>query len=608
MHRVPTYRPTLAEALGGTPTKAEAKVLTAAKAGTAAELSPYGIRPEKPSAATKIRAGLIRFLMLGGDDQNPVHPRGVLIQGAWIADKLDMEACETQLDLELLACWFDAAPDFDYSHMGGLYLPGCRVPGLRGQGMRLEDNLHLCELTRGDDAPLAFLSEATVDITGATITGQLACNGGRFDGAGGTALDCGAATIGADVFLRNGFHATGEVNLKGATITGQLACTGGRFDGAGGRALNCDALTVGADVFLRDGFHATGGVNLVRARIEGNLRFTKARIEGAISLRSARVEEEFVWTQVNLSETDSVSKEGSVTGLIGRAVITVLDLTEATLGVLDDDAQSWHAVDKVRLSGLKYESVQSQMTLDDRMTLFRRAQKEGDFDPGPFTQYAQVLRRAGHRVDAARVSFLRERLLRKEERQEAWTRGGRKWRAFSLLMQIRDTAFQTLLGYGYRPVYALVWTSFVILYAGLFFGYVYALGQFAPNSDVILTSREWRSAVSHGCPIAWDESFPARQTEGCVMPLTLWTGDLSLGIQPANAAKDYETFGRWLYAADLFLPLDTIGQTEAWAPSKDRGWWGLAAYYARFPIQLLGWVITAMGAAVVTGLIGRKED
>lgn len=80
MQRVPTYRPNLVQAFGGKPTRAEAKVLSHAKAGTVAELSCRGSRPKEPTAATKIRAGRFRFLMLGGDAYSLVHPRGVLIQ------------------------------------------------------------------------------------------------------------------------------------------------------------------------------------------------------------------------------------------------------------------------------------------------------------------------------------------------------------------------------------------------------------------------------------------------------------------------------------------------------------------------------------------------
>src|SRR4051794_37310387 len=43
-------------------------------------------RPEKPSAENRIRASIIRFLLLGGDDQNPVHEKGVMVRGAWVEE------------------------------------------------------------------------------------------------------------------------------------------------------------------------------------------------------------------------------------------------------------------------------------------------------------------------------------------------------------------------------------------------------------------------------------------------------------------------------------------------------------------------------------------
>ncbi len=95
------------------------------------------------------------------------------------------------------------------------------------------------------------------------------------------ALDCDALTVGADVFLSDGFVATGPVNLSGARIGGQLACSGGRFEAAQGVALDCNALTVGADVFLSGGFVATGPVSLIGARIDGQLACSGGRFEAA---------------------------------------------------------------------------------------------------------------------------------------------------------------------------------------------------------------------------------------------------------------------------------------------------------------------------------------
>jgi hypothetical protein len=137
-------------------------------------------------------------------------------------------------------------------------------------------------------------------------------------------------------------------------------------------------------------------------------------------------------------------------------------------------------------------------------------------------------------------------------------------------------------------------------------------GQMAPNSAVVLTSAEWLEAVAGACAAVdwkmegWNALAPVVDSaryigDGtCQQPLHRW-------LDSAGAAPDYETFNARLYALDLFVPLDALGQENSWAPSKDRGWWGWFGYAMRMPIQMAGWIITAVGSAVVTGLIGRKE-
>ena len=52
---------------------------------------------------------------------------------------------------------------------------------------------------------------------------------------------------------------------------------------------------IGADVFLRDGFHATGLVDFTRARITGNLQIIGATLADGLDLESARIGEGFFW-------------------------------------------------------------------------------------------------------------------------------------------------------------------------------------------------------------------------------------------------------------------------------------------------------------------------
>jgi len=74
-----------------------------------------------------------------------------------------------------------------------------------------------------------------------------------------------------------------------------------------------------------------------------------------------------------------------------------------------------------------------------------------------------------------------------------------------------------------------------------------------------------------------------------------------------GADKDYETFSAPGYGFDLFIPLVALGQEAAWAPSYERGWWGAVGFYLRWPIQVLGWVIAAVTAATLAGVVGRKD-
>jgi hypothetical protein len=137
----------------------------------------------------------------------------------------------------------------------------------------------------------------------------------------------------------------------------------------------------------------------------------------------------------------------------------------------------------------------------------------------------------------------------------------------------------------------------------------------APNSAVILTPAEWRLATT-GYEDSNRPSAPDGMTErewkavsarvcatvkrdGCEMPLKLWLA--------GKTATDYETFNRYLYVLDLFVPLDALGQENARAPSKDRGMLGWWAYSLRWLIRMAGWIITAVGAAALTGLIGKRD-
>lgn len=69
---------------------------------------------------------------------------------------------------------------------------------------------------------------------------------------------------------------------------------------------------------------------------------------------------------------------------------------------------------------------------------------------------------------------------------------------------------------------------------------------------------------------------------------------------------DWDTFNRYGYAADLVIPILDLGQTDAWAPSKDRGDWGKALWWGRWVLAALGWLVTGLGVAAITGIMQRS--
>ncbi len=184
---------------------------------------------------------------------------------------------------------------------------------------------------------------------------------------------------------------------------------------------------------------------------------------------------------------------------------------------------------------------------------------------------------------------------------------GQEWRVYFLLLRrVWDWSFQWLFGYGHRPARALLWVSGIWPLSWVLYSFAYRYGQMAPNSDVILTSGEWLAAVDalDACkPVNWGpigRNINAPINQNCTMPLHIW-------LDTAKSAPDYETFNARLYALDLFIPLDALGQEQTWAPSRDHGWLGWLGYAMRMPVQMMGWIITTVGAAVLTGLVGRKD-
>jgi hypothetical protein len=578
------YRPSIEDVKGDRDwSELEQDLLDACKRGRFAYLPGKTDCPKNTEDPDRrVRVGLIRYLMLGGcgnEEGARPHPTGVMLQGGWIDGSIDLDSCVSQLDLSLQHCLLPDRASLQDARIGALFLTGSHAPN--------DLDLHRL-ITRGDvHLDDGFRSGATVDLVGAEIGGQLFCADGLFEAESESALRCDGARIDGSVFLTNGFRAKAEVSFARAEIGGQFAFVGGMFEAETGWALFCDGVRVGADVFLRDGFRAKAGVNFARAEIAGGLQIWDAELEAGINLTVARIGLALFWLKV---------------GGERRRV----NLTEAHVGSLRDDRESWERVGTLILDGFRYERLEADQPVEARLAWLAQNRRRPielvpgapaqtnllDFDPQPHVQLASVLRAQGDREGAARVLVDREVRQRRAARRRVYAalNGSARAAVASILEDIKlgfDFFFRFMFGYGHRPMRALVWVAGFILVAAVFYGQAYDAGQFAPNSDVILTSDAWLTAVAmHDAGIG-------------PMPLTAWL--------ETEAAQDYETFNRWLYGLDLFVPLDALGQEQAWRPTTGRGALGEVAFYTRSVFQAACWIITAIGAAVLTGLVGRRD-
>ena len=256
---------------------AEQILLASCRQGEPADIG--ACRPDAETEANCVRAAFIRFLALGGDADNPIHERGVRLGGAWVTGELDLSGATVSQKLILLDCVLGPVEAVG-AHLIQLNLGGSLLTeGLSGDGLVSHGPIYLRN---------GFHAIGEVRLLGARIEGDLDCHAARFEAPKipafpedkGKALTADGAHISGHVFMGDGFYATGDVRLVGAVIGGSLQCEKGRFETQNGEALYADGVQITGDVQLSNEFHALGEVRFLGARIGGDLACNKGRFEG----------------------------------------------------------------------------------------------------------------------------------------------------------------------------------------------------------------------------------------------------------------------------------------------------------------------------------------
>ncbi|QQA42948.1 hypothetical protein [Pelagovum pacificum] len=462
---------------------------------------------------------------------------------------------------------------------------------LRGRGLRLRGawisgmiDLHGVDCPRDITLRDCVLDEP-LDLVNASLRGLHLTNV-RLRG-----LAADNAKFSGSVYLRDGTASDREISLAGARIGGDLQLCGAEFRSESQDAVFAPSLQVEGSIYLGNYPFSEGVTTLVA---QGTLFFASA-IAGHdifVTNTSVSVNEGIVGSVFGATEEHGPGIAIS----LGRARIGgilyfddnqigqgIVNLAGATCARFKDEPTGPGANYPIRLDGFRYGdfSRHAETDVQQRLDWLKRRPEETPFTAQPYEHLANVLRGLGHRDDANRVLIEKERLMRRADLELI-----RRERGHSLewgLTGFWNGFLRMTVGYGYHPARAVVIALLLIAGLGLFFEKTWDAGDMAPNLAPILVSANWVAAT---------ESHPEN-------PAAYWS-------QPGQAGQDYETFNGLAYAADLVLPVINLGQENAWAPSTSRSDWGRAGWWIRWFAKGIGWVVAALVAAAITGVI-RKE-
>lgn len=458
----------------------------------------------------------------------------------------------------------------DVLHAKGLRLRGAWITGaLDVQGCDLRQDISLTQCHLGQPINLVNATLRGVHLSGCHLAGVVADN----------------AQLSGSFFLRGGSHVAGNVDLAGARIGGDVQICDVTLTAAGQDAIFAPSLRVDGSLFLGNYPYSDGVTNLVA---EGTLFFSSLRAAHDVFVSNCSVAPKadvlgsavFDATEEHGRDIALSLARAQVGGILyfrdNQIARGIVNLAGASVSRLKDEPEGPGASYPIRLDGFRYLdfSRHTDTSIAARLEWLSRRPKETPFVAQPYEQLAGVLQSMGHRNDARTVLMAKERRMREEDRALMTSSLRRAW-SF-----VTDQILRVTIGFGYRPARAAVVSVLLILALGLFFERTWRAGDMAPNAAPVLISGPWIEAT---------QSHPDN-------PAAHWA-------QPGQAGQDYETFQAFAYAADLLIPIVSLGQEAAWAPSTSRSAFGRVGWWLRWFAKAVGWIVTALIAGALTGVI-----
>ncbi len=521
-------------------TSAEKMLLVAAARGLVADCrgpgdgSANGRHRSAWGESRTVRAELLRWLCVDQGAGGCVDLRGVTLSSAKIAGKLDLAYASLHFPLRILDSIVSDGIDLTHAESRLISLDGTYCGPINAHSLAV----------RGGISLHGFHALGAVNLSSVLVSDNLDFSGAHFFNRGATALNVEHSNVGGSVRLDKGFRAIGCVNLRGAAIGDNFDCSGGVFLNRDAIALLASGIKVGGNAVFDEGFRTNGMVVLQHATIATDLSFRRAVFTGpalsGVDLSRASVEGRFTWTGIEKTPN------------------TKLDLTDADIDELADEAASWPTPDHFAVEGCRYRSIASGFVqLDARLRMMRKLKS---FAPQAYSHLAEALRRQGRERDAIRVAIEREELRQDSEN-------------LSFVARASSRLFGFATGHGYKAYRVMCVPAFFVLAGWLLFSLGYR--------------------------------------EGVVMPATQSVYEQFLNQH--TLPPSYPSFNPLIYSLDTFLPLTDFHQEDYWYPNPH-----LACRSFKRPLQcgtvlhwylgahiLAGWVFAILGIA---GLLAKPPS
>lgn len=394
-------------------TTAERRLRRAYRTGTLLDLTG--------TARPVVRAEFLAALLLAGPGAADGRIARVDLAGAHITGRLDLTGARLDTPLRLRRCVFDDTVLLGHADLVSLHLDGSVLPGIEAEAVRVATGLGLPGTRIAGEAWLPQAQvQGTVDLDRSTVGG---------------AVHLQRAVIGGGLHLRGGARVDGGIKLSGARIGADLSLSDARIGATGDDwAVSAAGITVGG-ALLAHRTHADGGVSLIGAQLGGGAAFNDCALRRPEGYALLLIE-----AQARLLTLRPAAES---TGTIS--------LRDAHFGRLVDDPVTWPEGCRIELDGLTYDRLTRRSEDVAEWTAAQRlawmARYSAGFSPGPYEQLAAALRRDGREQEARQVLLVRERL-----RHQTMGRLGAAWGA------IQNVG----IGFGYRPVRALLWLMAVV--------------------------------------------------------------------------------------------------------------------------------------------------